>query len=252
MPPKLPSAIRILTPHGRTLLEQVQQVLSAYDLVASGLNGRGIMDFDMAGSLALQEEPTALVIASGVIDVRRGTGSLTPSQSSVQVDTEGAASSDILHTINGGRDGMILILRATHTDRTIIVETGTGNIVLSADVSLDRNDVELWLRYNSTLSQWIAPPKQLEPLKTITSGETLGLGDVNILCDASGGAFTVTLPPAASALRVQYYIMKIEASVNAVTVDADGTETINGALTFVLGAYDSINVVSDGSNWFIK
>lgn len=251
-PPKIRAALRILAPFARSLLEQVEQVHRALQLVIGALNGRDLTNLDVAGSLALQEEATAFTIASGVIDVSGGTGVLTTSQSSIQVDTESAADSDILHTINGGRDGMILILRATNTARTIVVENGTGNIILPADVILDTDDRELWLRYNSTLSKWIGPPKQLEPLKTITSGETLGLGDLNIFCDASGGAFTVSLPPAASALRVEYYIVKIEGSANAVTVDPDGSETINGALTFVLGAFDSINIMSDGTQWIIK
>ena len=44
-----------------------------------------------------------------------------------------------------------------------------------------------------------------------------------------------------------------DSSANDVTLDGDGTETINGELTWTLGAqYDSIEVVSNGTNWIIK
>lgn len=70
--------------------------------------------------------------------------------------------------------------------------------------------------------------------------------------NASGGAFTVTLPTAASIAGKRIAVRKNESSLNAVTVDADGSETINGSLTFVLTIQDDIvYLVSDGTNWMI-
>lgn len=73
-----------------------------------------------------------------------------------------------------------------------------------------------------------------------------------ILCDATGGAFTVTLMPAATAGDgFTMAIKKTDASANAVTVDGDGSETIDGDTTLALeGENDSIMIVSNGSNWF--
>jgi len=74
-----------------------------------------------------------------------------------------------------------------------------------------------------------------------------------ILCDASGGAFTVTLPEATGGAdgRV-FHIKKVDASANAVTVDGHAAETIDGAATQALSAqYDSIMLVSDGTEWWI-
>ena len=73
-----------------------------------------------------------------------------------------------------------------------------------------------------------------------------------ILCDASGGAFSVNLPAAASSTNRRYVIKKIDASANAVTVDGDGAATIDGATTQALATqYDKIEVVCDGTAWFI-
>jgi hypothetical protein len=42
------------------------------------------------------------------------------------------------------------------------------------------------------------------------------------------------------------------ASVNNITIDTEGSETIDGAATYVISSdYDAINLYSDGSNWFI-
>jgi hypothetical protein len=74
-------------------------------------------------------------------------------------------------------------------------------------------------------------------------------GDV-LLCDASGGAFSVTLPPAASGASI--LVKKTDASANAVTVDGDAAETIDGALTLALAAqYAAITLWSDGTSWWV-
>lgn len=36
-----------------------------------------------------------------------------------------------------------------------------------------------------------------------------------------------------------------------VTILTSGTETINGATSFVLGQYESVPIISNGTNWFI-
>lgn len=87
-------------------------------------------------------------------------------------------------------------------------------------------------------------------LVTVTAALTLSLEEV-ILCDASGGAFTVTLPPAASHIGRMYRIMKTDSSGNAVTVDGDGSELIDLSTTVSLASQlDNITIVPDGTQWF--
>ena len=72
-----------------------------------------------------------------------------------------------------------------------------------------------------------------------------------ILADATSGAITITLPPAASFVDRQIEVTKKDA-VNTVTVDADGSETISGSLTIEITAqYDNLSIMSDGTEWFI-
>jgi hypothetical protein len=61
----------------------------------------------------------------------------------------------------------------------------------------------------------------------------------------------ITLRPSANMLETT--IMKSDASVNSVSVNAEGSETISGSLTTDLfSQYESIDLYSDGSNMFIK
>ena len=88
--------------------------------------------------------------------------------------------------------------------------------------------------------------------RTVTAAYSMDPTDDLVLADATGGAFTVTLPAVTNAQRKLYHVKRTNAGVNNVTVDGFGAETIDGALTFVLGAqYDSITVLHNGTAWWI-
>ena len=75
-------------------------------------------------------------------------------------------------------------------------------------------------------------------------------GRVIVLCNASGGAFTITLMAPASFLNI-VTIIKTDTSVNKVTVESDGAETISGQNNWELtNAYETWNFMSDLTNIF--
>lgn len=89
-------------------------------------------------------------------------------------------------------------------------------------------------------------------ITAISSNTTLNDTHHVVTCDASGGAFTVTLPAASGIMRRIYHIKKTDSSGNAVTVDGNSSETIDDALTQVINVqYDSMMIACDGSNWHI-
>jgi hypothetical protein len=89
-------------------------------------------------------------------------------------------------------------------------------------------------------------------ISTKTTTYTVTSFDHTILADASGGAFTVNLPAAANLTGWEFVILKKDSSGNSVTVDANGSETINGATTQVLSTqYQKVRIKSDGTEWFI-
>lgn len=70
--------------------------------------------------------------------------------------------------------------------------------------------------------------------------------------DATAAAFTVTLPAAASSAGFVLGVKKTDSSANAVTVDGNVAETIDGATTKVLAAQnDFVMMFCDGVEWFI-
>ncbi len=75
--------------------------------------------------------------------------------------------------------------------------------------------------------------------------------DGAILANNAAGV-TITLPTAAS-VPSNYRLSIINiGSIGAITVDGNGSETIDGELTIILTTqYESVTLVTDGSNWFI-
>lgn len=60
----------------------------------------------------------------------------------ITADTEGAASTDDLDSMNNAINGRIVVLKAADSARTVVVKHGTGNLILAggADFSLDHVD----------------------------------------------------------------------------------------------------------------
>jgi hypothetical protein len=90
------------------------------------------------------------------------------------------------------------------------------------------------------------------PVVTKSGAATLTDNEAIVRGDASGGTFTLTLPTSAGRAGKTYIIEKIDNSANAVTIDGNGAETINGRTTWELSfIHDFARIVSDGSNWLV-
>ncbi len=77
--------------------------------------------------------------------------------------------------------------------------------------------------------------------------------DEMILGDASGGTISFNLPAVSGTQGKRYYFKKVDSSANAVIIEPDASETIDGAARYQLtGQYEGIWVESDGSTWWIK
>jgi len=85
------------------------------------------------------------------------------------------------------------------------------------------------------------------PAKGITSSYTVGVNDY--LVDVTGNTITVTLPTAVG-INGKNYVIKNSGN-GVVTVATTSSQTIDGASTKSLKNNDSIEIISDGSNWVI-
>jgi hypothetical protein len=91
----------------------------------------------------------------------------------------------------------------------------------------------------------------LFPFLAVTSTYTLSLNDALVFADATSGSFSITLKPARECEQKRVTIKKTTAA-NTVTIDPNGSETIDGAATYALSAqYASVELVSYNGNWWI-
>lgn len=74
--------------------------------------------------------------------------------------------------------------------------------------------------------------------------------DYLLLVDATSGPVTVALP--ANRPGKQYVVKKVDASGNGVTIDPDGSETIDGAANKVIGTqWQSYTIMGIPGGWAI-
>lgn len=86
---------------------------------------------------------------------------------------------------------------------------------------------------------------------TVTTNSIAGADNI-IQVDATSGALIITLPVASSSLNAEYTIKKIDASANAVTIQGNGADTIDGSNTQLLNVqWASRTVVCNGASWIL-
>lgn len=140
-------------------------------------------------------------------------------------------------------DSRSIVVGDSSSDKTLTITnagSGVANLVVEGGITA------------TTLGGTLSATNVSCVVTTLTGNTTLSSSHEVVLCNASSGAFTVTLPAVASSSGRKYYIKKIDSSSYNVTIDANSTETIDGELTVVLVArYDCVEIVCDGSNWYI-
>ena len=115
-------------------------------------------------------------------------------------------------------------------------------------------------RLNTVLERWNYDVAQaigrgadgyLYQTTSVATSHTASLNDSIVLVNATSGNKTVSLPTADKCKEKRYVIKKIDTSANLVIVDPSGSELIDNITAQTLSvAYSSIDVVSDGSNWW--
>lgn len=89
------------------------------------------------------------------------------------------------------------------------------------------------------------------PQTTVTTDTTLDGNNGAVFGDTSSNDITITLPPAGDQKDRVYHVKKT-AELNTLTIQGDGTETIDGEeAQEITNQYDSVTIQSTGSEWFI-
>jgi len=108
--------------------------------------------------------------------------------------------------------------------------------------SLANNEI---IRYNSSLGYWENKNQSIFAYTAQTTTYTALASDYVIHC--TSGTFTVNLPTAVG-VQGKVYIVKNSGS-GLITIDPNGTQTIDGALTYKIGGNESLKLMSTGANW---
>ena len=137
--------------------------------------------------------------------------------------------------------------------------TLTTNFSLNKPVVNSATDEDLWGGYlNDNMDTIDSTLKVARDsiIRTISGSDSVVAGDRNktLYVSASAGVATITLIAAATAGDgYQVTIKKSDSTANAVVIDGNASETIDGATTYSLASqYASVILMSDGSNWLIK
>jgi hypothetical protein len=153
--------------------------------------------FGSGGNLDWLKDRTQAAITGGTLTISGGAVTVAPvdGYGRYPIDTEAAANTDDLDTINGGVDGAIVYLLAVNVARIIKITTA-GNISLPPapyNICLS-STIELGFRYDGAASKWrllsLFDPN-VELWKN-NSGGSVALGDVLIFDKAGATQFTTT------------------------------------------------------------
>lgn len=128
-----------------------------------------------------------------------------------------------------------------NADGTIsLISQSITNGVLTKSPSEDKVFDELALK--PSLSYVDRPA-----IRTVTSSTNLTPSDKTL--NISSGTFTVTINTAIGFSGITYQIVNSGSGI--ITLDPNGTETINGVLTLIVPSQSGYTIKSDGSNWVI-
>jgi len=104
-----------------------------------------------------------------------------------------------------------------------------------------------------SIKAYITTNSNIIAIETVTAAsDTLDTANFVVLGDCTSNAITLNLPAVSGNSGLTYFIKKIDSTINAITVDGSGSETIDGATTAVINnQYETIRIVCNGTNWSI-
>lgn len=88
--------------------------------------------------------------------------------------------------------------------------------------------------------------KRIAGQRTVTANYTLTDADNIVFVNDTAGNVTISIPTAVGRAGREWTVVKV-AGGNTTTLDAAGSETINGSLTVTLVLWESARIVSDGA-----
>lgn len=122
----------------------------------------------------------------------------------------------------------------------------------TGDVFIKRTTEPLILKKKS--SGWVNISNKEVITITSTTSITPTQSSTLYLVDSSSDSLTLTLSTSSLEVGKEVIIKDStgSSSINSITVNTEGSETIDGQASFTISSnYTSISIISDGSDWFI-
>jgi len=165
-------------------------------------------------------------------------------------------------------------LGAAYTEGIFDIDAATGTTFIAGELvvwdvsaslainpqSADRLDFAVGVAVAAKVSGTLAVRVRLNAgsyAKIIATAVTLTLtaadADATIYGDTQAGAFSIILPTAASMKGRHLTFIRTGTGVNALTLDGDAAETVDGAATVATmdAIRDTLTIESNGTAWFI-
>lgn len=177
--------------------------------------------------------------------ISNGTSTLA---SSATTDTELGYVSGVTSAIQTQLDAKTL--KSTLTTKGDIYAATAASTPARLAVGTDGQ----YLKANSSTStglEWASVSNNLTIVSKTTTYTAVTTDDV-ILCDTSGGAWTLSLFAASGNSGKVLRIKKTTSDFTQLTIDANSSETIDGATTTKIDTqFETLVIICDGTNWRI-
>lgn len=215
---------------------------------------------DLVTRLAQSIADDGDVVFAAATELTIATGVITVTQNWHTVDGEGDAS-DVLATINGGSEGMVVILRPESDTVTITIDHEAGNIscIGQHDIVMENLEDFAILVYDAGLSKWLCMGPQIRPLRyvqvepfSMVDETDVAIGDgksfVHIPADMNGMSLrevhaAVDTAPTGSTIIIQISIGATDLLSTLLTIDATETGSDSAAAPAVIKS-DGSEIVS--------
>lgn len=229
--------------------------------ISDSLRTEGEVKADLEAIIAsLRQVPGA---ASVELAATISGGSITPAGGGgiIVVDTEAAAATDDLTNIipTNYPDNACILLRNANAARVVKLKnaaTGSGQMFLSRSADAVLDDTKRWMLLQRRGTDWYEVDRSPAPLQmpVITKTTSFTVGPEHhgamLLCTAAGMTVTV---PAASTLGNGFTVGIFNGNTleNALTVDLDGTELLNGVTGLPsISPRQGVTITTNGSQWY--
>lgn len=223
-----------------------------------------IVNADISGSAAIAYSKLNLstsivnadINASAAIDLSK-LAATTASRALVSDASGFVSASSVTSTELGYVSGVTSAIQTQLDDKTLKSTLTTKGDIYAATAASTPARLAVgtdgqYLKANSSTStglEWASVSNNLTVVSKTTTYTATTTDDV-ILCDTSGGAWTLSLFAASGNSGKRLIIKKTTSDFTQLTIDPNSTETIDGQTTTTLDTqFETLTIVCDGTNW---